>query len=254
MPRHIEAWMDGRLLSTIGPFLIQQVYENAPALEITEGERPGRYGQRLLQKKRQTLQVALEIAIRERFDLALRAKALEALAAWAQGSVLELSHRPERMLRCVCTSEPALSEVRNYTTAIRVEFTAYDVPYWEDRTASGIALSGVAGAGTLLIPGTVETPVQLTVEPTGETLTDLTVTAGGEEIVLSRLQIPSGGVLTFERSGRDDLAIAYNGASQLSHRSASSSDDLLLPPGSTEVSFSANTACTVAFSVRGRWA
>ena len=45
MPRHVEAWIDGVALSSVGPFLIQQVYEDAPALEITEGERPGRSGQ-----------------------------------------------------------------------------------------------------------------------------------------------------------------------------------------------------------------
>lgn len=254
MPRHMEAWMDGVALSTLGAILIQQVHEDAPALEITEGERPGRYGLRLLTRKRQTLKVTIEVALRERFDLALRARLLEDLAAWAQGSVLELSNHPERRLQVQCTGEPTLGEVRDYTSSIRMEFTAHAVPYWEDCSSSGIAVSGSSGSGTLLIPGTVPAPVSLTVKPTGGQLTSFSVTVGGQQITLAGLSVARNSLLFFERDARDDLAIRSGTGSLLSKRSAASVDDLLVAPGKTTVSFTANTACTVTFSVRGRWA
>ncbi len=254
MPRHVDAWMDGVALSTLGAILIQHVYEDAPALEITEGERPGRYGLRLLTLKRQTLKVTIEAALRERFDLALRARLLEDLAAWAQGSVLELSNHPERRLLVKCTGEPTLGEVRDYTANIRMEFTAHAVPYWEDKTSSGIALSGSSGTGTLLIPGTVHTPVGMTVKPTGGALTSFAVTVAGQQITLAGLNVARNNLLFFERDARDDLAIRSGTGSLLSKRSAASADDLLAAPGKTTVSFTANTACTVTFSVRGRWA
>lgn len=254
MPRHVEAWVDGVALSSLGPIMVHQVHEDAPAVELTEGERPGRYGQRLLVRKRQTLRVAIEAVIRERFDLAQRSRILEEVARWAQGSVLELSNHPERRLLVTCTSEPTLGEVRDYAHTIRVEFTAYAVPYWEDYLPSGIVISGISGAGTLIIPGTAETPVGLTIRPTDGTLINFTVAIGGQSIALTGLGIPTGGTLTFDRDQRDDLRIVSSGRSQLSHRTAASVDDLFAVPGSVPVSFAANAPCVVTFAVRGRWA
>ena len=246
--------MDGVALSTLGSILIQQVHEDAPTLEITEGDRPGRYGTLLLTRKRQALKVTIETALRERFDLALRSRLLEALAVWAQGSILELSNHPERQLHVKCTGEPTLGTVRDYTENIRMEFTAHAVPYWEDKVSSGIALSGSSKSGTLLIPGTVPAPVCMTVKPTGGALTSFTVTVAGQQIALTGLNVPQNGILTFSRDKRDDMTIAYNSVSQLSKRSAASADDLMAAPGNAAVSFTANTASTVTFSVRGRWA
>lgn len=254
MPRHIEAYIDGVPLSSVGPVIIQQVYEDAPTLELTEGERPGRYGSRLLTKKRQSLKVTLEIAIRELFDLNTRARTMEAVAAWAKGSVLVLSSKPDKMLEVTCTAEPTLGAVRDYTATARIEFTAYNVPYWQDTDWTSTAVSGTSATATLEIPGTVAAPVSIDVTPVSGTLTSLSVTAGGATISLTGLTATSAHVLTFERDVRDDLIIIYNGASQLSHRSAASADDLMSEPGSASISLTANTSVTATFKTRGRWA
>ena len=254
MPRHIEAWMDGVALSSIGQILIQQVYEDPPQMEIITGERPGRYGERMISTTRKSLRVSIEAAIQELHDLSVRARIQERMAAWAMGRELRLSSRPERRLLVSCTAMPALSAVRNYTQTLRIEFTAHAVPYWEDAVPMQTALRGTRGSGTLVIPGTVRTPVSLTVRPTDAALTSFTATVGGAFIALSGLSVPKGESLSFERSEWDDLAILLGGASQLSHRSAQSADDLLARPGRADVAFTANTACEVAFSTRGRWA
>ena len=257
MPRHIEAWIDGVALSSVGPFLIQQVYEDAPALEITEGERPGRSGQLLITRKRQTLQVAIELVIAERFDLMLRTHHLEVLAQWAQGHILELSNHPGRRLAVACTGEPTLNEARNYASKIRIEFTAYEVPYWEDTSVTSVTLSGDDEEDDLLIPGTVLAPVSLTVtvsSASSAALTDFSVTVGDRTIVLDELEIAAAGTVTFERDARDNLMIRSGTTSLLSKRTAESDDDLLAGPGVTAVSFTSDVACSVVYSVRGRWA
>ena len=254
MPRDVDAWMDGVALSTLGAILIQQVHEDPAQLEIITGERPGRYGERLISTRRQSLRVAIEAAIQERFDLAARSSIQEQLAAWAHGSILELSNHPGRRLLVSCSAEPALGEVRDYTTNLRMEFTAHAVPFWEDSQPSSIVVSGSSGSGTLLIPGTEHAPVCLSVKPTGAALTSFTATVAGQQIALAGLNVAKNGVLSFARDSRDDLIILYNGASQLSKRSAASADDFLPSPGNAAVSFTANTACTVTFSARGRWA
>ena len=257
MPRHVEAWIDGVALSSVGPFLIQQVYEDAPALEITEGERPGRSGQLLITRKRQTLKVAMELVIAERFDLMLRTHYMEVLAGWAQGSTLELSSHPGRRLNVACTGEPALNEARNYASGIRIEWTAYEVPYWEDKTATELTLSGDDEEDDLMIPGTVPAPVSLTVtvsSASSAALTDFSVTVGGSTVVLDELEIAATGVITFGRDARDNLMIRSGTTGLLSKRTAESADDLIAGPGITTVSFTGDVACDVVFSVRGRWA
>lgn len=254
MPRHVDAWMDGVALSTVGPILIKQVYEDPPTLDIQNSEKPGGYGQRMLSKKRQSLKVALECQIRELYDLAVRTRAAEELSRWVQGSILELSNHPDRRLQCYCSAEPTLGAVRDYTSTIRVEFTADAVPYWEDKLSSEIAFSASSGSGTLLVPGTVETPVCISVKPTGAALSSFSVTVAGQTIALSSLGVAKNSLLYIERDARDDLCIRSGATSLMSKRSAASADDLFVKPGSAAVSFAANTTCTVTISARGRWA
>lgn len=253
MPRHIEAWMDGVALSTVGPILIRQVYEDPPTLEISNGDRPGRYGQRMLYRKRQSLKLAIECQIRELYDLAARSRITESLYRWASGSELQLSNHPGRHLSCYLSAEPALGEARDYTSAIRMEFTADDVPYWEDDVPERLTISGTNQTGDLMIQGTVPSPVSLTATA-GGALTSFSVSAGSSTVVLTGLSIAQNSVITFERDSLDNLLIRSGDTVLLNKRSASSSDDLMAGPGLTEVSFTANASCEVIFTARGRWA
>ena len=254
MPRHVEAWMDGVALSSIDAVMIRQIHEDPPQLEIVTGERPGRYGERLISTTRKSIRVVIEVVIRELFDLGKRTRIQERLAAWTMGSVLELSNHPGRRLRVTCSAQPTLGDVRDYTQSLRMEFTAHAVPYWEDAGRTQLTLNGSKNSGKLFIPGTVRTPVSLSIRPTGGKLTAFTATVEGMSIALNGLSVAQDEELRFERDVRDDLAIVQGGASRLSRRSAESADDLLASPGRAAVGFAANTQCTVTFSVRGRWA
>lgn len=253
MPRHIDAWMDGVALSSIGSFLIKQVSENAPTVSVMSSDRPGRYGQIITSRKRQSLKVVLEVVILELHDLARRARLTEQLAAWAGGSVLELSNHRDRRLHVVCTGVPTVGNARDYNTAIRIEWTAFAVPYWENMTANTATISGRTGTGTLWIDGTEQTPVDMMVTVEDGTLTNFLVTAAGQRIELKNLNVQKGSELTFSRDDRDDLLIRSGSEGLLSHRTAESADDLMTTPGSAYVEFTANTACRVTFSARGRW-
>lgn len=255
MARHIEAYMDNISLSSVGPLILQQVYEDPAAVEITEGERPGRAGTRYVGKKRQSVKVALEVAVRELFDLSRRARAVEALAAWASGSVLELSNHPDQRLHVVCTAVPALGQVRDYTATARVELTAYDIPYWEDKRPSTLTLTaGSSGSGSLYVPGTAPSPVNVTVSVVSGTLSEISLTVGGEEITLEDLSVAAGGTVQLTHTAADDLVIRSGSTGIMSARTPASADDFIPAPGYAAVSFDADTDVTVTFSVNGRWA
>lgn len=254
MGRHVEAWMDGEALSAQGPFTLQQVREDVPTVDVDGEARPGRDGQRMIRKRRTKLSVALTVMIHEVHDLQARVRYTERLARWAQGRVLELSSRPERRLHVCCTGEPALGDARNYAEEVRVEFTAYEVPYWEDKYPATLSLSGSEASGRLYVPGTVPAPVCAAIRPAAGTLTSLTLEAGTRRIELMGMSIASGQELRFERDAYDVLAIRCGGVSQLSHRSAASDDDLFVEPGRADVRLTANVACKATVTARGRWA
>lgn len=252
--RHIDATMDGVALTTIGGIIVKEAHEDAPTMEITSGERPGRYGQLLLGKKRQSLKVAVECLIMEIHNLATRTAKAEALAKWADGSVLELSNHPGRVLNGYLSAAPALGEVRDYNSTLRVEFTADVIPYWEDKTATTVTDSGTEESGNLTVPGSAPTPISITVKPNSGTLTSFSVTVGGQTIALTDISVGTLQTLYIDRDARDSLRIRRGSTSYMSKRTAASADDLMVNPGTVAYSFTANTACSVTFSFKGRWA
>ena len=252
--RHIDATMDGVALSTISGVIIKEVHEDAPTIEVTNGERPGRHGQLLLNRKRQSLKVALDCLITEIHNLQTRTAKAESLAAWADGETLELSNHPGRVLKGYLSAEPTLGDVRDYTSALRVEFTADVVPFWQDKTATTKSDSGSEKSGTITVPGTVKTPVSVTVAPASGTLTDLTLTIGGSTITLAGMSVGTLQTLYIDRTDRDDIRIRRGSTSYMSKRSAASADDLFVSPGTVNYSYTANTSVNITFSVKGRWA
>lgn len=252
MARHIDAWMDGIELASVGPVLIKEVHEDAPSLNVQYDDRAGRSGQMVSIRKRTSVRVAIEMQIRELFDLARRSHVCEDIARWAEGSVLELSNHPGRQLHVVCTAEPALGEVRDYTSSIRVEFEASVIPYWEDKSPNTITVPATGSSG-LLNAGSVEAPVILEVTPSG-TLTAFSVTAAGQTISFTGLNVTAQQKLIIGRDALDNLTAMVGTASQLSKRTAISADDLLIAPGVSQISYTANVACTVTARVRGRYA
>lgn len=255
MARHVDAVMDGVSLSAVGPIIIQQIQEQAAEIEINYGVRPVRNGQDVLSSRRRALHVVLQTAVHELYDLKRRNEIVQAMAAWAGGSVLELSNHPGQRLHVTRKSGPALGNVRDYTSQISIDLEADMIPFWEEKmpvTASG---TGTSGSKTLFIPGTAdEIPVNAVFTPTG-TLTALAVTAacGGitRSISLSGMSIT--GAVSFERDAFNRLSIKNGSTSLLRYRSEASDDDLLIPAGTATLTWSASASGSMQFSARGLW-
>lgn len=255
MARHIEAVMDGVPLSAVGPIIIQQVQEPAADMEITYGARPGMNGQDIIARRRRSLKVTIDTAIRELFDLGRRASILQAMAGWANGTQLELSNHPGQFLAVKCRAYPSLGAVRDYTQKISIELEASEVPYWQDIVPVTGSGSGTSGTVNLFVPGTADQiPVDLTFTPSG-TLTTLTVAvaSGGvtRSITLSGMSI--SGAVSLRNEAGDRLGIVTGSTSLLQYRSESSADDLMVPAGAAQITWSANVSGTLSASVRGRW-
>ena len=153
---------------------------------------------------------------------------------------------------------PALGNIRDFNSLIRIELEANDVPYWEEKTKNTATGTGSSGSTSLMLAGTAkEIPVEVSFTPTGGALTGLTVTAacGGvtRSIQLSGLSVAQNSAVVFGRDSHDRLTIKNGSTSLMSKRTQASADDLILPAGVATVSWSANVAGTAEFSARGRW-
>lgn len=252
MARHLSAFVNGVSLTAAVPnAIIREIHFDAAESDLTTGDRPGQYGQRVLGLHRKSLHVGVEFVVRELLDLPARSRAQEAAAAWAQDGRLEVSNKPGRYLQMVCTGRPALLAARDYTQVMRADFTALAVPYWQDLSTVAATLSGATGSGSIRPLGNFG-PLRLavTVTPASGTLTTLTLTAGDTQMAFSGLAVTPAAPLILSYDDHNLLTLTAGGVGQLSHRTGS--DDLLAAPMvSTTIGFTANVACNVQFTARG---
>lgn len=258
MARHIEAWMDGVRLSSLGRILIHDVDEPAADQEITYGNRSVRGGKDVLVSRRGVLRVTIEAVVFELFDLSRRREAQQAIAEWANGSILELSNHPGQQLHVRKRGDPALGSVRDFNSKINIELEAAEIPYWEETITNKATGSGSSGSASLFLSGNAdEIPVNAVFTPTGGTLTGLTVTVscGGvtRSIQLSGISVGTSSAVVFGRDGHDRLTIKAGSTSLMRYRTQASADELILPHGKATVSWSANVAGSIEFSAKGRW-
>ena len=252
--RHIDVTMDGAALPS--GIIVQQVHEDPATMEILNGDRPGRDGQLVLGSRRTTRKVAIECLITEIHNLQTRAQKADALAQWARGTALAVNYRPTQVLRGHCTSYPSLTDVRDYTAPLRVEFTADVVPYWEDAAeiTRSISNAKISSISTSFNSGTVPAPLCVTVKPVSQTLTAFSVTAAGQTISLTDISVSTLQTLYIDRDERDNLRIRRSSTSYMSKRTAESADDLLITPGNASISITADQNVNVTFTYKGRWA
>jgi len=256
MARHIEAWMDGVRLADLGAVFVRDMEEPPPEMEIEYINRAARGGRGIERRQRRALQLTLHVAIHELFDLKKRADLRDAVAAWANGSILELSNHPDRRLHVICLADPGLADVRDINSTLDISLEADVIPYWEDKLPATASGSGTSGSATLLIPGTAkEVPVDVTVASgTGISSLTVTVSCNGvtKSITMSGMDSVTGAII-FSRDDQDRLQIMTGTTSLLPYRTAASADDLIIPAGSATVSWTASASRSVSFSARGRW-
>lgn len=201
-------------------------------------------------KEQATVNISFEI---HEYDIAKRQKICQSVIAWAKkGGILETNDREGQMLFCICETLPYISSVRNWTDELIITFTAYSIPYWQEKTPSRLTLSGTTGSGYLYVPGSApKTYVEATVTANAA-LTSISLTVKDTTITLSNLAVASGKSVVISYDDKMIQSIKADGVSVLGKRTGA--DDLIAECGvRNAVSFTANASCSVTFSARGLW-
>ena len=216
-------------------------------------------GQRVVKKRRDTLDVTVKFAMAiKNDDMEGRALLLEAVNAWAaKGGWLTVNYRPDRRLGVVLAQAPGGGDQFNWANEYTMVFRAYAVPYWEDAApAAATSGTGASGSMQITVPGSAETVAAVTVaNKSGAGIAKVELTIGGKY-----MKFETGTLLNSGQSLLVDhpqtvnqiyLRALVNGASVLKYRTGA--NDFSVQPGNAAISFSASRAVQVTVSVRGRY-
>lgn len=248
-----EAWLNGVALSSVNPDILILDIEQSPANIRTETFATAkRHGSRIYKRRFEKASVTIRFAIRK-YDTADRRAVCSDVVRWAKnGGVLETNDRNGQRLRCVLDTVPVIASALRWTDPLTVTFTAYALPFWEEKNQSVLHMSGSNGEGTLYVPGDVDgAMIEATVTSNGS-LSTLALSANGKTITLSGISVGSGGVVELAYNDEMVQSIKANGTSVLNKRTGA--DDLVAVCGGTNtLGFTANANVDVNFKVRGLW-
>lgn len=254
-----RAWMDGKPLDGVDDAVcILDIIENAP-MYLTETSVPARGdGLQIKRRSRQSLSVTISLAIREK-DVTRRKEIAGRINAWAQGKYLAVNDRPSQQLAVMLTTPVMVSSALKWTDTLRLTFTAYESPWWEDAFPSTARMSaGATGSGTLPLPGNLgDARVEVHAEAMAA-CSHLTLNCGRTQLRFEGLDMAAQEMLHVRyKDGVQRITITGPGGerSALAMRTTDSDDDLLAASGGvTAVSYMADGSMRVVFSGRGRFA
>lgn len=253
MMTRYEAWLNKKGLSTIDPSIyILDIAYSTPRMMTNTVDIAGRNGQRVISRLARNTSVVITIEIHEQ-DTARRQDVCRRVQEWAmQGGILTTRDRNGQRLCVICESPPDISSALKWTQALKMTFTAYEQPFWEDENPRSVTISG-AGEKSLYVPGIgAQTRVEATVSNTsGGIVNALTLKAGSTTMAFSGLGLANGAALEIGYDEKGLLTIHSAGVSKLSCRTAVSDDDLMIETGKHEKMSVSGADVTATFRARG---
>lgn len=255
MMTRYEAWLNKKSLSAIDPAIyIRDIAYDATRFATTMSDKTGRDGQRVLDRHARSTSVVITIEIHEQ-DVVRRQDVCSRVQAWAMhGGKLTTNDKHGQQLNVICDNPPVITSALKWTQTIKMTFTAYEHPFWEDEYPRSVTLNGANVTKSLYVPGIgALTRVTASVKNvSGDTIDSLTLKAGGSTFSFAGLALASGDALTVDYDENGLLRIRVGNVSKMHCRTPGSNDDLLIETGKAhEMSVYAGGSVNVVFKARG---
>lgn len=255
MMTRYEAWLNKKSLSAIDPAIyIRDIAYDATRFATTMSDKTGRDGQRVLDRHARSTSVVITIEIHEQ-DVARRQDVCSRVQAWAMhGGKLTTNDKRGQQLNVICDNPPVITSALKWTQTLKITFTAYEQPFWEDEYPRSVTLNGSNVTKSLYVPG-IGAMTRVTADVknvSGGVLNALTLKAGGSTFSFAGLALASGDALTVDYDENGLLRIRVGGVSKMHCRTAESDDDLLIETGKMhEMSVIAGGDVNAVFEARG---
>lgn len=261
MQTRISVALNGIPLNSLdSSIVLQGVDELAPSWNLTASTRAGLIGQHYVNTERRYRDVVVRFALANRSNYIARERALNAICSWAaKGGKLTVSYRPDKELRVVCVSLPAMNDMLQWANPYQITFRAYDVPQWINTFPNTAEISTANGEATLSVVGTAGGKLCVSaVNNSGSSCGVVTIGSGGNTIQLTSLGLGNGETLVMDYTDNDIQRIRIKSTagvyrSVLNRRSANSVDDIWLNEGPNQVGVVSIVQLDWTLSVYGRW-
>lgn len=246
-----------------GRVVIQKVECKAAKQSLTATSRLGP-GQRLSARHRDYQEVLVTFTIDlKKNRMTERSELFELIGAWAQeGQWLRISAKPNRRLYIDYIEMPDEGNARDFVQEYKMTMRAYSVPYWMEYDGNTKSVTKKAsGSMTCEVYGNTETVMGVTLKNvSGKDIANVSVTAGKSTLTFKGLDFKKNDELLIEHTAEGLLRLRIHRATGspayvnvMNKRTTASSDDLYVSPGSVAVSWTADRACDVTASWRGRF-
>lgn len=247
-----EAYMDGNPLSHVNPNIIIKDFAHESAeVEYEVSAVTNRNGGIVTNSRQDGSSVTITFEIHE-YSIQRRQQVCNDVIRWARGAILETNDRPGQQLHVRCVSFPRVESAMEWTSDLQMTFTAYEFPYWEEKTPAKLTLSGNSGEGTLFVPGNAgEAFTEVLITP-NSTMANITLSVGNTAIALTGCGATTASPVRITQDQYGFIQIKVGNVSILDKRTGS--DELLAECGVLNaISYTSSANVTVEFTVRGLW-
>ena len=259
--------LGGVQLDEIDPRIIIKGIDGGAGKEaVTQAGTGAGDGTRITGKHRDSVEIQVRFSMNisaRRGDIAERAEVLEAINAWAAaaengGAWLRVGYKANRRLWVDEITTPGEGDLWKRLNEYTITFKAHAVPYWQEESAiSASSGSGNGGSGAIAVAGSANTVADAELKNlSGATINTATIVIGGNTMAFEGLNMGNGESLVIDHqivNGKNVIRIRVGGRSAMAMRTEGSADEFEIAPGTCGFSFTAQRACRLTVSCRGRF-
>ena len=239
--------------------VIRGIETGVPKESIQGVNLMGGFGQRMTAQHWETMDVSVTFAIDvPKTDLITRRRIWEDVCSWAmsgEGGWLTVNYLMDRRLFVDKVILPAPGDLRNWMSEYTIIFRAYHIPFWqEEYPAKVIKSNSTGGTMTLQVGGHFPTVVDAEFKNTsGSSLSIFSITAGGNQISLTGLELANNETLKIHHGTDGILRITEGGRNAYGKQSVGGANDLTVNPGPVTVVVAAQRTGNLTVSAIGRY-
>lgn len=242
--------------------IITAIEESAAKLTVGSATRYGMPGQRLTSKHRDTLDVVVKFTLAiKKNDLRARSELFEAVAAWAmKGGWLSTNYKRNRRLRVECVGLPSAGDLATWETEYEITFRAFGVPYWQEESPTTLTVASTKSAiRNMSINGTADSVLDVTfTNISGMTINTFSIKTSNSTFSFTSLALGANESLVIDHTALGILRIRIKSSSgtyrsAMAMRAESSSDDLVMSPGTETITVTAQRAGKLDLTCYGRY-
>lgn len=236
--------------------VIRRLDPGVPNESFQTTDRMGGWGSRVTGQHWNQLEATVVFAIDiPKEEMIRRREVFDKVVAWAnRKGWLDFSTLDDRRLWIDKVVIPGGGDMREWTNEYTIVFRACNVPFWETITPTTVTKNLTSGSVDIDVGGTAPGVLNINFRNiSGKTITNFSVSAGGNELKLDGVNITASETLTITHPAASGGLLRIYSGSRNVYSLRTGADNLVVSPGKVTVNVSATRAGTLTVSNNARW-